>query len=98
MRAQAYEGIAMGNVIPLDRHEDGERQSNPALRRALALMKEALAILDAGGAGVTTLACHLSLAIDRAEENPGPRTEEECQAMLDGMTASAAGAYTAGKI
>jgi hypothetical protein len=44
-------------------------------------MKEALEILDRGGAGLTAFACHLSLAIDVAEERPVPTTEEEFEAM-----------------
>ncbi len=88
----------MGNVVPFGRDEDIVSRGNPAVRQALRLMKEALATLDRGGAGCTAFACHLSLAIDVAEEQPVPKNEEECQAMLDELLASRAGTYPVGKI
>ena len=79
----------MGDVITLGHAEDIESRKNPAVRQALPLMKEALALLDAGGAGWTTGARNLSLAIDRAEERPVHQTEEEFLAMLDETLVSA---------
>lgn len=38
--------------------------------QALAMMKNALNLLDLAGAGFTSFACHLSMAIDVAEGRP----------------------------
>ncbi|GAA0309292.1 hypothetical protein GCM10009087_19170 [Sphingomonas oligophenolica] len=81
----------MGNIIPFGRDEDIVCRGNPAVVKAVRLMKEALATLDRGGAGCTAFACHLSLAIDVAEQAPLPKDEEECQAMLDALLASEPG-------
>ncbi len=78
----------MGNVVPFGRDEDIVCRENPAVVKAVRLMKEALATLDRGGAGCTAFACHLSFAIDVAEQAPVPKNEKECQAMLDALLAS----------
>jgi hypothetical protein len=88
----------MGNVVPFGCDEDIVSRGDLAVRQALRLMKEALATLDRGGAGCTAFACHLSLAIDVTEERPIPKSEEECEAMLDDLLAPTAGAHSAGKI
>jgi hypothetical protein len=72
---------AMGNVMSIVRDEEFVSAGDPAVVKAVSLMKEALEILDRGGAGLTTFACHLSLAIDVAEERPVATTEEEFEAM-----------------
>lgn len=87
----------MGNVVPFGRDEDILSRGNPAVRQALHLMKEALATLDRGGAGCTAFACHLSLAIDVAEEQPIPKNEEECQVMLEELLAAKVSARSASK-
>jgi hypothetical protein len=75
----------MGNVVPFGRDEDVVKRGSPAVIKALSLMKDALATLDSGGAGFTSFACHLSLAIDLAEAQPVPQTEQECQSILDDL-------------
>jgi hypothetical protein len=71
----------MGNVMSIVRDEELVSAADPAVVKAVSLMKEALEILDRGGAGLTAFACHLSLAIDVAEQRPLPTTEEEFEAM-----------------
>jgi hypothetical protein len=75
------ESGAMENVMSIVRDGDLVNPGDPAVKRAVSLMKEALEILDLGGAGLTAFACHLSLAIDVAEQRPCPKSEEEFEAM-----------------
>jgi hypothetical protein len=70
----------MENIMSIVRYEEFVSAGDPAVTRAVSLMKEALDILDRGGAGLTAFACHLSLAIDVAEQRPVPATEEEFEA------------------
>ena len=86
----------MGEVVALNSVEDIESVRNPAVRAALPLMKQALAVLDAGGAGFTTVACNLSLAIDRAEERTMPTAEEAFLAVMPEQLASAFEAKASG--
>nr|WP_281124202.1 hypothetical protein [Sphingomonas sp. AR_OL41] len=71
----------MGNAMSIVRDEELVSAADPAVVKAVSLMREALEILDRGGAGLTAFACHLSLAIDVAEQRPVPTTEEEFEAM-----------------
>lgn len=87
----------MGNVLLFARDEDIVSRQNPAVIQALGLMKEALATLDRGGAGCTTFACHLSMAIDLADDRPIPMSEEECQTMLEQLASPCPG-RTAGSL
>ncbi|CAN5497325.1 hypothetical protein BH10PSE12_BH10PSE12_07960 [soil metagenome] len=58
-----------------------ERNSG-CVEEALALMRDALALLDRAGAGATPYACHLSMAIDVAEGHPVASNEEACRRVV----------------
>jgi hypothetical protein len=53
---------------------------NCAVTHALALMKQALELMDRGGSGASSAACYLAMAIDAAEGQPILKTESEARA------------------
>lgn len=78
----------MGEIVTLSCAEEIESARHSAVRAALPLMKEALAILDAGSAGFAAVACNLSLAIDLAEGRAAPTIEEALGCMMPETLAS----------
>ena len=65
------------------------RTDQAMVAEAIAMMKNALHLLDSAGAGYTDFACHLCMAIEVGEGRPLAGYDEDCRRYAAALEAAA---------